>query len=121
SQAVLQRGGTLSETGRFHTEASRLSQAMPPLVSVTLRDWMDSHAEEGRDRIVCVGPHGATTYRDLHSTALSLAQRFRSLGIARSDVIAVQLPNGLEFLLSYLAAGYAGAILQTVHMPYRAA
>jgi cyclohexanecarboxylate-CoA ligase len=121
STGCLAEGGPLSEKGSFRTEASRLPQAVPPVVSATLRDWMASHADEVGNRIACVGPHGATTYSDLHSTALSLAKRFRSLGIARGDVIAVQLPNGLEFLLSYLAAGYAGAILQTVHMPYRAA
>jgi cyclohexanecarboxylate-CoA ligase len=36
-------------------------------------------------------------------------------------VIAIQLPNGIEFVTTYLAAGYIGATLQTIHMPYRAA
>ncbi len=111
----------MTGSDRFQAETPDLSPAGPSLVSATLRDWMDSHAAGAGDRIACVGPHGATTYRSLHSRALALASRLHSLGVARGDVIAVQLPNGLEFLLSYLAAGYVGAILQTVHMPYRAA
>ncbi|MFX6023503.1 AMP-binding protein, partial [Acinetobacter baumannii] len=46
---------------------------------------------------------------------------FRGLGLGKGDVIAAQLPNGLAFILSYLAAGYIGAVFQTIHMPYRAA
>src|SRR5207248_1751808 len=38
----------------------------------------------------------------------------------RGDVLAAQLPNGLEFILCYLAAGYVGAVLQPLHLPYRA-
>jgi cyclohexanecarboxylate-CoA ligase/acyl-CoA synthetase len=45
----------------------------------------------------------------------------RALGLGPGDVIAAQLPNRLEFLLTYLASGFIGATLQTIHMPYRAA
>ena len=61
------------------------------------------------------------SYATLHAQALSLAAGFRSLGLRQGDVIAAQLPNSVEFLLCYLAAGYIGATLQTVHMPYRGA
>ena len=56
---------------------------------------------------------------DLHARALALAAGFRSLGLKQGDIIAAQLPNSLEFVLCYLAAGYLGATLQTIHMPYR--
>ena len=56
-----------------------------------------------------------------HQRALSAAEFFRELGVGRGDVVAAQLPNSLEFLLTDLAAGYLGATLQPIHMPYRSA
>lgn len=87
----------------------------------TLRDWMDGHVSRIPDRIAIKGPGGAFTYAELHARALGLAATLRELGIARGDVVAVQLPNIAEFIVTYLATGYAGGVLQTLHMPYRAA
>ena len=85
----------------------------------TLRDWMDKHAATSGAAPALVGPDVAWTYADLHQRALALAAQFRAWGIARGDVVAVQLPNSAEFILTYLATGYVGAVLQTLHMPYR--
>jgi cyclohexanecarboxylate-CoA ligase len=80
----------------------------------TLRDLL---GRRGRETAVA-GPQ-PVSYRDLHAQALSLAAGLRALGLKQGDIIAAQLPNSVEFLLCYLAAGYIGATLQTVHMPYR--
>jgi cyclohexanecarboxylate-CoA ligase len=87
----------------------------------TLRDWMDHHAKHNPDHVAILGPNTRWSYGELHARALNLAAQLRSLGIGRGDVVAVQLPNLPEFVLTYLATGYAGAILQTLHMPYRGA
>lgn len=93
----------------------------PGPVPDTLRDWMDRHACAGGGAPACAGPHGLMSYAALHERALALAAALRAHGLGKGDVIAAQLPNGLAFLLSYLAAGYIGAVFQTIHMPYRAA
>jgi cyclohexanecarboxylate-CoA ligase len=87
----------------------------------TLRDWLDHHAAQSPERIALIGPGTSWSYAELHARALNLAAQFRGLGIGRGDTIAIQLPNLPEFVLTYLAAGYAGAVLQTLHMPYRGA
>ncbi len=87
----------------------------------TLYDWMLRNVREAGDRVAVMGPHGAWSYAELHRRALGLAAQWRALGIGRGDVVAIQLPNLAEFILTYLATGYAGAILQTLHMPYRGA
>ena len=87
----------------------------------TLRDWIEGHAQQSPQHVAVLGPGVSWTYTDLHARALALAARLRSLGIARCDVVAVQLPNCAEFILTYLATDYAGATLQTLHMPYRGA
>ena len=64
---------------------------------------------------------GTLTYGALADEARSIAAGLQSLGVARGDTVAVQLPNGREFVSLLLAAGALGAALQTVHMPYRRA
>ena len=87
----------------------------------TLRDWLEQHAGQSPQRLAVIGPGASWRYAELHARALDLAAHFRALGIGRGDVVAIQLPNLPEFVLTYLATAYAGAILQTLHMPYRGA
>jgi len=61
------------------------------------------------------------TNREFRDRALSLARGLAGLGIDRGDIVAVQLPNIPEYLLSYAAICALGATLQPVHMPYRRA
>lgn len=87
----------------------------------TLRGWVGAAAQRTPLSVAILGPGGPITYAELHARALGLAGELRALGVGHGDVVAVQLPNSVEFILTYLATGYAGAILQTLHMPYRAA
>jgi cyclohexanecarboxylate-CoA ligase len=87
----------------------------------TLRDWVERADDEAPQRVAVASPAAALTYSELHARTRALAAFFRNLGLGRGDVIAAQLPNTFEFMLSYLASSYIGAILQTLHMPYRGA
>ena len=53
----------------------------------------------------------------LRRTAAGLQRK----GIGKGDVVAVQLPNTPEFLIAHLAINRLGAVLCTIHMPYRGA
>jgi acyl-coenzyme A synthetase/AMP-(fatty) acid ligase len=59
--------------------------------------------------------------KDFCRRASSLARGLAGLGVRKGDVVAVQLPNIPEYLLSYAAICALGATLQPVHMPYRRA
>ena len=61
----------------------------------------------------------ACSYQEMADSSLRLANAFRDLGLLAGDVIAIQLPSLLEFLIAYVAAARAGMILATMHMPYR--
>jgi cyclohexanecarboxylate-CoA ligase len=51
------------------------------------------------------------TYRDLESMVGRIAGSLRAVGVGRGDVVAVQLPNWLEFVATNLACCRIGATL----------
>src|ERR1044072_9244773 len=87
----------------------------------TLRDCVGRLAREAGSQPANVGAGAPLSYADLHTRALSLTTGLRGLGLGPGDIVAAQLPNGIEFITCYLATGYIGATLQTIHMPYRGA
>jgi acyl-CoA synthetase (AMP-forming)/AMP-acid ligase II len=64
------------------------------------------------------GPVDAAT---LLAQARAFAGGLQGLGVRRGDVVAVQLPNVAAFVVALLGANAIGAVVQTVHMPYRRA
>jgi cyclohexanecarboxylate-CoA ligase len=90
-------------------------------VHATLRDWIESWADRAADSSALCTESGSIDFATVQRRTLALAGFFNGLGLRRGDVIAAQLPNTTAFVLAYLAAGYVGATLQTIHMPYRAA
>jgi acyl-CoA synthetase (AMP-forming)/AMP-acid ligase II len=61
------------------------------------------------------------TNAEFRERAARLAGGLRGLGLGRGDVVAVQLPNIPEYLAAYAAICALGAVMQTIHMPYRRA
>ncbi|ACL26612.1 acyl-CoA synthetase [Chloroflexus aggregans] len=59
------------------------------------------------------------TYRDLAAASAGWATRYRDLGIARGDRVALALPNSPAFLAAYFGAQLAGAAVVLVNPQYR--
>src|SRR5215471_11684474 len=55
------------------------------------------------------GDGPVVTYDQLRRQVNSLAARLNQLGLGRGDRIAMALPNGLEMIVSFLAASAVGA------------
>src|SRR3954466_9464780 len=87
----------------------------------TLAHWLTRHAAERPDAPAVAGAGTVITWRDLERRVLCVGQGLKDKGIGAGDVVAMQLPNTLEFLLVHLAAARLGAVLCTVHVPYRGA
>jgi cyclohexanecarboxylate-CoA ligase len=64
-------------------------------------------------------PTRSVSYAQLWDASRELAASFVELGIGEGDVVAAQLPNVEEFVVSYVAVNLIGAIFQPVHLPYR--
>src|SRR3954465_8573937 len=81
----------------------------------TLAHWLTRHAAGRPDAPAVAGAGTVITWRDLERRVLCVAQGLKDKGIGAGDVVAMQLPNTLEFLLVHLAVVCLGAVLCTVH------
>lgn len=86
-----------------------------------LRDWLARHAATCAEHVALRLGEAVWTYAQVAAETARLANALTALGISKGDVVAVQLPNTPQFIFSYLAIASIGAVMQTVHMPYRAA
>jgi acyl-CoA synthetase (AMP-forming)/AMP-acid ligase II len=87
----------------------------------TLWHWLRKHASSKPEHPAVISYAGSITWRTLHDRVLRAANGLREKGIAAGDVVALQLPNIPEFLIAHLAIARLGAVMCTVHMPYRGA
>ena len=90
-------------------------------MSHTLWQLVERRARDAADGTAVFFESSHLTNRAFRDRALRLAGGLAGLGVGRGDVVAVQLPNIPEYLLSYAAVCALGGMLQPVHMPYRRA
>ena len=90
-------------------------------MSDTLWQRVERRARDAPDATSIIFDSKRVTNREFRDRALRLARGLADLGVGRGDIVAVQLPNIPEYLLSYAAICALGATLQPVHMPYRRA
>ncbi|MEM6986259.1 MAG: AMP-binding protein [Pseudomonadota bacterium] len=58
------------------------------------------------------------TWLEARVAAIRLAAGLRARGVKQGDHVAVMLPNGPEFVQSWLALGYLGAVMVAVNTEY---
>ncbi|MGY8999617.1 MAG: class I adenylate-forming enzyme family protein [Rhodospirillales bacterium] len=121
-----------TERLQFKKEAMMLREALnfkPELVAnyidkgywinETLNGWLEKHAISIPEATAIIHPGGTLTYKELKSEVDQLTNGLMGLGLMKGDVVAIQLPNTLEFIISYFAITSFGGVMQTIHMPYR--
>jgi cyclohexanecarboxylate-CoA ligase len=87
----------------------------------TLAKWFARHVRERPEARAMLYQDQVWTWSGLAGEAARIARALTARGIARGDVVAVQLPNIPEFVFSYLAIARLGAVMCPLHMPYRGA
>ena len=87
----------------------------------TLARWLARHVRERPDAPALALQDIVLSWRDVEQRVLLVAAGLRARGVASGDVVALQLPNTPDFVLSYLAIARLGAVTCTLHMPYRGA
>ncbi len=106
---------------RFDPERARLYVERGWWANDTLTAWVARHAAERPDEAAVAFSNEIISWKDLQDRSLRFAEGLRRAGVARGEVVAVQLPNSAEFLIAYLALCRLGAVMCTLHMPYRGA
>jgi crotonobetaine/carnitine-CoA ligase len=82
---------------------------------LTLPEFLAEGAARWPDRPWCVGPDGEATRAQMYGDALACAAGLRAAGVARGDRVVIMLPNGLDFLRSWLGTTLAGAVAVAVN------
>jgi acyl-CoA synthetase (AMP-forming)/AMP-acid ligase II len=85
----------------------------------TVTQWFARWARETPSKPAFVDERRATTYAEAFRQAEGFAGALLGLGLRKGDVVAVQLPNTVEFAIAYLGITMMGGVLTTLHMPYR--
>ena len=85
----------------------------------TLTKWVARHATERPDAPAIVHAGASISWATLGARVEGFAAGLFRLGVRPGDVVAVQLPNVPEFVVAYLAVCRLGAVMTTIHMPYR--
>ncbi len=85
----------------------------------TLTKWLAVHAAQRPQAQAIV--HGGETisWSALAERVANFASGLKAAGVCAGDVVAVQLPNIPEFIIAYLSICRLGAVMSTIHMPYR--
>jgi long-chain acyl-CoA synthetase len=76
------------------------------------------------DKDVCIFCYGPYMERVKLKTLFDYAKRFGTylydtLGIRKGDVVAVDLPNSINFVVAYMGCQYIGAIVQGINPTYQ--
>lgn len=58
------------------------------------------------------------TYTEVKNMVEQLACGFLSIGVKKDDIVMIQMPNIVEFIITYLALGHIGAIISPIAAQY---
>jgi cyclohexanecarboxylate-CoA ligase len=106
---------------RFGPEHVRRHVEAGHWTSDTVPTWLQRWARERPEAIAIAAPgYAPISYATALDRAERLAAALAALGVRRGDVVTVQLPSTLEFVITYYAVARLGGVLSTLHMPYGA-
>ncbi len=86
----------------------------------TIVDTFEATARRFPDKVALVDGRTRLTYGEYFAAVQRLATKFVALGLSRDDVVAIQLPNWIEFAIAVNAAMMAGIPFCQFHSDFRA-
>ncbi len=111
----------------MHTEPvqqtdGRWLAAAPVIPDVTLPDYLLSLARSrgAKPALVDAATGQSVTYAELADAVAAAAAGLVARGLVRGDVLAICAPNGTDFVVAWLAASCAGAVVTTINPQWTA-
>ena len=77
-------------------------------------------ADPAHTSVILPEDGSSTTYRDLIDQVESMAARLRATGLQPGQAVAIVLPNGLEYLVAFLAVARARLVAAPLNASYKA-
>jgi acyl-CoA synthetase (AMP-forming)/AMP-acid ligase II len=93
------------------------SAAAPVIPDLTLPEYVLGQARRrgGQAALIDAATGQSLTYTELADTVAAVGAGLAARGIVRGDVLALCAPNSIEFVVTWLAASSAGAVVTTVN------
>ena len=88
-------------------------------LDVTLHQGFDETVAKMPDKIGIITPERNYSFAELKETSDALAAGLLGAGINKGDIVAVQLPNWVEFFYLQIALSRIGAVIQPMHTVFR--
>ncbi|WP_461179096.1 class I adenylate-forming enzyme family protein [Virgibacillus ainsalahensis] len=82
-------------------------------------DIIKNSSSAYNDKIAFVSGDKQFTFQEIDFLSNRLANHFLSLGLKKGDVVAVQLPNSWEFVITHLAISRIGLVFNPLSPAYR--
>ena len=90
-----------------------------PWEPITLATQLERTAAAHGDRDALVTAGGRLSWAQTREAARGVAKALLAAGIGRGDHVALWVPNQVEFLLTWLATAYVGAVTVPVNTRYK--
>ena len=85
-------------------------------MTISLGQMLEESCRRFPDKVALIQDDHRLTYGQLLRAVNSLGNRLRSEGLQKGDKIALLLPNGTEFVISYFAIQKIGAVAVTLNV-----
>lgn len=86
---------------------------------LTIQELLNEAASTYRGKTAFTDGHKELSFEEIRWQSQRLAKHFLSMGLRRGDVLAVQLPNSIEFVIAHLAAAEIGLVFNPLSPNYR--
>ena len=85
----------------------------------TLVETLETVVRQNANRIAVVDGGEGVSYKSLETRIALLARELQNIGIGKGDRVALLLPNGLDFVVSYFAVVALGAVVVPLNDHYQ--
>jgi long-chain acyl-CoA synthetase len=89
------------------------------VVALTLKELLQSRAAEMGERTAVIYKDDSISYRELEARVNRFANALAGLGVGRDDKVAIMLNNCPEFIVTFFACSYLGAVAVPVNIFYK--